>query len=724
MWSIENIWEYTLSATIYGSITGITILIIKTLMKNKINKKYAYLLWMILIIKLAIPFGPKSNFSLFNQIPVKFNNQLNMKSNNNSNMSEDTNYTVDTDYRSNISENIKQESGIGQSHTSINNKGEKSIVNHVIPFVWISGVVFTFIAYISIYLHFVINIRKREDIKYNYLENILNECKEKLHIKRKISIVVDEMINSPSLIGVLKVRIIIPSNLINLSKEELEHIFLHELCHFKNRDTWVDNMIALLQCIHWFNPIVCYLFKQVRNDMEMACDERVLSILSEKEHNKYGLTMLTVLEKVNYNKKFTVGLNMTDDKKIIKKRVELIKNSKHFYKKKKIFTITGIICLIVMAGVLLTNGNSINKDAKTLFMPIEKSNTEDLDEAISKAIVDNYIKDWYGVDFSGEFNGESHVILGKNEDDDSVEVYLMATYGSYNFENDVFSMSAGSSNVPIKIKFSKVKDGEFLTTKAGYYYLESEQAEDGSMYKDSVLKMFPKKEANKALNIDYTDELLKDINKKAENYVKSIGRKCKVTSDYVEHEYIESLALVDKEDKEELWDYPDWIGTREQIENGKRYIYETQYDKYSNIVTFIKYNEEKEQLENMKYKINGNNLEKIDSENYIAYFDNNAPTFIDNKDFKMIVKNISIIDNNAEYGLLIENKTNKSIEINLDKIHIGESLKNVEFNVKLKGKERKYANLKIKSISNLNDLYDKIYGVFIGNSSKYDFIFK
>lgn len=148
MWSIENIWEYTLSATIYGSITGITILIIKTLMKNKLNKKYAYLLWMILIIKLAIPFGPKSNFSLFNQIPVKFNNQLNMQSDNNSNMSEDTNYTVDTDYESNISENIKQESGIGQSHTSINNKGEKSIVNHVIPFVWISGVVFNFIAYI------------------------------------------------------------------------------------------------------------------------------------------------------------------------------------------------------------------------------------------------------------------------------------------------------------------------------------------------------------------------------------------------------------------------------------------------------------------------------------------------------------------------------------------------------------------------------------------------
>lgn len=60
----------------------------------------------------------------------------------------------------------------------------------------------------------------------------------------------------------------------------------------------------------------------------------------------------------------------------------------------------------------------------------------------------------------------------------------------------------------------------------------------------------------------------------------------------------------------------------------------------------------------------------------------------------------------------------------MDEIHIGEASKSVEFQVKLNGKERKYVNLKIKNISKLEDLYDKIYGEFIGNSSKYDFIFK
>ncbi len=126
----------------------------------------------------------------------------------------------------------------------------------------------------------------------------------------------------------------------------------------------------------------------------------------------------------------------------------------------------------------------------------------------------------------------------------------------------------------------------------------------------------------------------------------------------------------------------------------------------------------------MQYKINGNKLEKIDSKNFTLYSDDDAPVFIDTEDFKMTVKNISIIDNNAEYGLYIENKSSEVMEISMDEIHIGESSKTVEFKTKLKGKEKKYTNLKIKNISNLDDLNDKIYGVFLGDSSKYDLIFK
>ena len=448
----------------------------------------------------------------------------------------------------------------------------------------------------------------------------------------------------------------------------------------------------------------------------MACDERVLSVLNEIEHNKYGITMLTVLEKVNQNKRLTVGLNMTDDKKTIKKRVELIKNSKYFTKKKKILAVTGITCLLVLCGVLLTNGKVIKKEDNNVLLASEKTDLQDLDQAISKVIVDNKIKYWNGVDFNGELNVESHVILGKKEDDDSVEVYVMATYGYYSFENDIFSMTSASYNIPIRIKFSKAK--------SGYYCLEREEAKDGDDYRDSVLEMFPKKEAREALNGDYTDRLLNDVNKQAQYYVKRIGRECKVTTEYVEKEYIDELAMADRADMDGLWNYPDWIGTKEELVDKKRYIYETQYDKSSKILTFIKYNEDKEELERMQYKINGKKLEKIDSENFKLYSGDMMPVFIDNENFKITVKNISIINNNAEYGLYIENKNNKTMEISLDKIYIGDSAKMVEFKIKLKAKESKYANLKIKDVSKLEDLNDKIYGEFLGDSKEYYFIFK
>ena len=596
---MENIWGYTLSATIYGSIAGIVILVIKVLMKNKLNKKYAYLLWMILIIKLVMPFGPESSFSLFNQIPIKINSQVNM--NNNSNINE---YTIDTDYEGHSSKNTSQEAIITQSASIINNESEKSIFINVIPLVWISGAVLTSVSYTVIYLHFMENIRKKENIKYDYLESVLNGCKEKLHIKRKINIVVDDMINSPSLIGIWKIRIIIPNNLTNLSKEELQHIFLHELCHFKSKDTWVDNMLVFLQCIHWFNPIIWYLFKQMRNDMEMACDERVLSVLNEKDHNKYGLTMLTVLEKVNYNKKFALGLNMADDKKTIKKRVELIKNSKHFSKKKKILTITGLICLLVMGGALLTNGNSINEDTKTVLLPIAKNKSEDLDDCISDVIIEKYAKKSYG-SLGGEFITESHAILGQDEYEDYIEVYLVTTYGVYGFENNIFSMIGGSSQIPMRIKFLK---NEKIS---GYDYVNSEEAKDGSYYVESVKKMFPTREAYKALNLDYTDQLNKDIYKKAVSYVKNIGRDNEVAYDYLDKTYIDELALKNMSNIKEIEDYPEWIGTRETIKSGKRYIYKTEYDYSSNILTFTKLDENKSQIEMLQYKINGEKLEKI-----------------------------------------------------------------------------------------------------------------
>ena len=63
---MEVIWKYLINASIYGTITGIVILMARFVLKNKISKRCMCLLWMIFIFKLVMPYGVESNFSLFN----------------------------------------------------------------------------------------------------------------------------------------------------------------------------------------------------------------------------------------------------------------------------------------------------------------------------------------------------------------------------------------------------------------------------------------------------------------------------------------------------------------------------------------------------------------------------------------------------------------------------------------------------------------------------------
>ena len=54
-------------------------------------------------------------------------------------------------------------------------------------------------------------------------------------------------------------------------------VLLHELAHLKRHDLAVNWLLGLLQSVHWFNPALWLVFRRVRADREVACDELVLA---------------------------------------------------------------------------------------------------------------------------------------------------------------------------------------------------------------------------------------------------------------------------------------------------------------------------------------------------------------------------------------------------------------------------------------------------------------
>jgi beta-lactamase regulating signal transducer with metallopeptidase domain len=82
----------------------------------------------------------------------------------------------------------------------------------------------------------------------------------------------------PAVAGVVVPRIIMPADAESVySPEERALIRAHERTHIERGDPRTNGLIALGQCLCWFNPLVHLAGREARFDQELACDATVLA---------------------------------------------------------------------------------------------------------------------------------------------------------------------------------------------------------------------------------------------------------------------------------------------------------------------------------------------------------------------------------------------------------------------------------------------------------------
>ena len=213
-----------------------------------------------------------------------------------------------------------------------------------------------------------------------------------------------------------------------------------------------------------------------------------------------------------------------------------------------------------------------------------KWKSSDLDKAVSSA----FLKDNQTHYFSGECAGEGHILLGQEEKSGVTTVYALTMYGEYGFENGNFVKVSGSGMIPAVFTFTD-SDG-------GPACMKIEYPEDGSGYGKSIKAMFPAEYQSRALNPSDSDmqELTAQERAYATSYLKKIGRAA-VIGDYgdFQHTLLTDVGVsVDVSNgisDKRFADYPMWIGNREVLENGVRYVYEMSYNEKVHEIDFTKY---------------------------------------------------------------------------------------------------------------------------------------
>jgi beta-lactamase regulating signal transducer with metallopeptidase domain len=125
-----------------------------------------------------------------------------------------------------------------------------------------------------------------------WFHELLVETSRHLNLEQLPAIVFSRDAVTPAVYGVFRPVLLLPEHYLNdLSREEAEHVLLHELCHVKRGDLWIHGLVLLLQVAYWFNPFLLWAHRQLRHVREMCCDQTLAARLQDRT-DAYRQTLL------------------------------------------------------------------------------------------------------------------------------------------------------------------------------------------------------------------------------------------------------------------------------------------------------------------------------------------------------------------------------------------------------------------------------------------------
>jgi beta-lactamase regulating signal transducer with metallopeptidase domain len=104
----------------------------------------------------------------------------------------------------------------------------------------------------------------------------LEECQRSLGLRGKVRLRFAGPEFVPSATGLLRRTILLPDEAAEWTPEQRRLVLMHELGHFQRRDLWTDALGRIVCALHWFNPFVWMLQRQLSVEREYACDALVV----------------------------------------------------------------------------------------------------------------------------------------------------------------------------------------------------------------------------------------------------------------------------------------------------------------------------------------------------------------------------------------------------------------------------------------------------------------
>ncbi|HKS38939.1 MAG TPA: M56 family metallopeptidase, partial [Verrucomicrobiae bacterium] len=158
-------------------------------------------------------------------------------------------------------------------------------------------------------------------------EQLLDDCRAQMKIKRRVRLRLSRHASSPAVYGLWRPVVLIPQQLADkLSALQLRAVLLHELAHIKRGDVWVHHAQTLLQILYWWHPLLWLANTRIRRVREQAVDEMVM-VQMGVEAEAYPATLLEVAKLAFKRPMLALGLiGIVESKSALAQRIHRLVN--------------------------------------------------------------------------------------------------------------------------------------------------------------------------------------------------------------------------------------------------------------------------------------------------------------------------------------------------------------------------------------------------------------
>ena len=351
-----------------AGITVILILACRYLFRRWISPAWKTALWWLVLLRLAIPVIPASNWSLYNVFPVIpgiIRDWL-------------AQGTVPQPAARPAAQNSKMpiggvmilpEPGAPRALDSLTAEDHSvKAWGRLFAIVWLSGTSLMLLRLAGGCLALRSRLRLARPVTDPAVLKLMLDCSQVIKLKRMPRLLETDDLEGPALAGFTRPALLLPLLVhTNLHADELRHVFLHELCHVRRRDPLWNGLAALLRAFHWFNPLVWIGFSQMAADRELATDAAALSSMQPGENRAYGLTILKLLQRLVPKPSAPGIVGIVENRYYMKQRMDLIAS----FKIKRISPLPPFAVCAAIAVATLTDAQPLNYRSHPELAPIE-----------------------------------------------------------------------------------------------------------------------------------------------------------------------------------------------------------------------------------------------------------------------------------------------------------------------------------------------------------------